>query len=143
MIVKSLKDLVNKEVWKQYSARLKKEEVLEVLHKLFEYIVETLATRIEDIKTDNGRAISFFSKGREILTINVTRKDLRIYIHPPARAFFNPEAKFEVEKFRFWEGSYHKSSGKNRAMSFWISKMKYFPGAKEIISHIPKTKEEK
>lgn len=115
MNTKSLKELVSKEVWQQCSARLKKGETVEILHNLFDYIVDTLKERVDDIRTDDGKAISFFSKGREILTINVTRKDLRIYIHPPARAFFDPKAKFRVEKFRFWEGSYHKASGKNRA----------------------------
>jgi len=142
MNTKSLKELVSEEVWQQCSARLKKEETVEILHNLFDHIVDTLKERVDDIRTDDGKAISFFSKGREILTINVTRKDLRIYIHPPARAFFDPKAKFRVEKFRFWEGSYHKASSKNRAMSVWTSEKKYLPGVKEIISHIPKTEEE-
>lgn len=142
MNIKFLKQLVDEKFWQRCSARLKKEEAIEVLHELFDWIVNTLSPRIDDIRTDDDRAISFFSKGREILTINLTRKDLRIYIHPSARAFFNPKTKFRVEKFRFWEGSYHKASGKNRAMSVWVSEKKYLSGVKEIISHIPKTEEE-
>lgn len=142
MNTKPLKELVNEEVWQQCFVRLKEKEALGVLHELFDYIVDTLARRIDDIKTDDGRAISFFSKGREILTINVTRKDLRIYIHPPARAFFDPKAKFSLERFRFWEGSYQKASGRYRAMSVWVSQKKYLPGAREIINYIPKTTEE-
>jgi len=135
----ALKDMVSKEVWQQCSLRLKKEETVEVLHKLFDYIVDILADRINEIKTDDGKSISFFSEGREILTINVTRKDLRIYIHPKAGAFFDPKARFNVEKFRFWETAYHKASGKNKALSVWISEKKYLPGVKKIIDCIPKT----
>jgi hypothetical protein len=134
-----LKKMVSRKVWQQCSSRLKKEETVEVLHKLFDCIVDILADRINEIRTDDGKTISFFCEGREILTINVTRKDLRIYIHPTAKAFLDPKAKFDVEKFRFWEGSYHKASGKNRAMSVWISERKYLPGVKEIIDCIPKT----
>ena len=139
MDIKSLKELVSEKFWQECSERLKNKEVVEVLHKLFDYIVNTLSTRIDGIKTEDGKAISFFSQGREFLTINVTRKNLRIYIHPPAGAFFEPEAKFAVEKFRFWEGSFRKSTGKYKGLSVWISEKKYLPGVKEIINHIPKT----
>ncbi len=135
----TLKKMVEKEVWQQCSSRLKKEETVEVLHKLFEYIIDTLSDRIDEIKTDDGKTISFFSEGREFLTINVTRKDLRIYVHPKAGVFFDPKAKFAVEKFRFWEGSFHKASNKYRAMSVWISEKKYLSGVKKIIDSIPKT----
>lgn len=131
--------MVSRKVWQQCSSKLKKEETVEVLHKLFDYIVDILADRINEIRTDDGKTISFFCEGRETLTINVTRKDLRIYIHPKAKVYFDPKAKFDVEKFRFWEGSYHKASGKNRAMSVWISEKKYLLGVKKIIDCIPKT----
>ncbi|MCK4321254.1 hypothetical protein KAX08_01905 [candidate division WOR-3 bacterium] len=139
MDIKSLKELVSEKFWQECSERLKNKEVVEVLHKLFDYIVNTLSTRIDGIKTEDGKAISFFSQGREFLTINVTRKNLRIYIHPPAGAFFEPEAKFGVEEFRFCEGSFRKSTGKYKGLSVWISEKKYLPGVKEIINHIPKT----
>ncbi|KPL01308.1 MAG: hypothetical protein AMJ91_00030 [candidate division Zixibacteria bacterium SM23_73_3] len=137
----ALKDMVSKETWQRCLSRLKKQETVEVLHKLFDYIVDILADRISQIKTADSRSISFFSEGREFLTINVTRKDLRIYIHPKAKAFFDPKVKFDVERFRFWDGSYHKASGKYRAMSVWISEKKDLPGVKKIIACIPKTKE--
>ena len=139
MKTESLKNMVSKEVWQKCSLRLKKEETVEVLHKLFDYIVDTMADRINEIKTEDGKSISFFSEGREILTINVTRKDLRIYIHTKAKAFFDPKAKFDVERFRFWDGSFHKASGKYKAMSVWISEKKYLVGVKEIIDFISKT----
>ncbi len=135
--------MVSEEVWQKCSERLKNEETVAVLKELFDYIVDTLAKKIDNIKTEDGKAISFFSQGKEILTINVTRKNLRIYIHPPALAFFEPNAKFAVEKFRFWEGSYRKSSGKYRGMSVWISEKKYLQGVKEIINQIPRTLEDK
>lgn len=143
MNIKSLKELVSEEVWQKCSERLKNEEPVAVLKELFDYIVDTLAKRIDNIKSEDGKAISFFSQGKEILTINVTRKNLRIYIHPPAMAFFDPKAKFRVEKFRFWEGSYRKSSGKYRGMSVWISEKEYLQGVKEIINQIPRTLEDK
>jgi len=139
MSAKFLKELVKKDFWQKSSERLKKDNIVEVLQELFIYILDALATRIDDIKTDGGKAISFFSKGKEFLTINVTRKDLRIYIHPQAKAFFGPKSKFKVEKFRFWEGSYHKKSDKFKAMSIWISEKKYLKEVERIINYIPKT----
>ena len=121
----ALKDVVSKQVWQQCSLRIKKEETVEVLRSLFDYVVDVLADRIREIKTDDGKSISFLSEGGEILTINVGRKNLRIYIHPKAGAFFDRKAKFEAEEFRFWEISYHKASQKQRAMSVWISEKKY------------------
>ncbi len=135
--MQALKVSIPDEIWKKFSERLKKEGVVEVIHRLFDYVIERLASRIDNIRTEDGRAISFYEEEREILTINVTRKDLRIYIHPPAYAFFDPESRFEVEKFRFWEGSFQKKSGRYRAMSFWISDVKYLSGAAEIIDSIP------
>ena len=136
---KRLKDTISRKIWEQFSAKLQKEETVEVLHKLFGHIIDKLTERIDDIKIDEGKAISFFSNSREILTVNVTRKDLRIYIHPPARVLFEPDEKFKVEKFNFWEGSYRKTFGKYTAMSIWISEERYLPGVKEIIERIPKT----
>jgi hypothetical protein len=133
-----LRGRVGKDAWDQYAMKLKNKETVEVLHILFEYILDTLKTRLDDVKVDNGRAISFFSKSREIVTINITRKDLRVYIHPPARATFRSNAHFKVEKFRFWESSYQKGTGMYRAMSFWISEKKDLPGAKKIIEQVPK-----
>jgi hypothetical protein len=134
----SLKALVSDKVWQQCAQRLKKPYVIDVLHKLFDHIIDNLWQRIDDIKTDDGRAISFFSAGREILTINITRNDLRIYIHPPAQAYFDPGLKFNVEKFRFWDASFHKKTGNYRGLSVWISDNKYLPGMKQIIKKIPK-----
>jgi hypothetical protein len=40
----------------------------------------------------------FFSAGREILRINIGRRDMRVYVHPPAGALFDFKAKFTVKK---------------------------------------------
>lgn len=133
-----LKSMVRDHTWRSCSARSRNPAAISALHRLFDLIIEMLADRIDDVKVDNGKAISFFSGGREILTINVTRKDLRIYIHPAAGALFDPKMRPRVERFRFWEGSCQKSSGMYRAMSFWISDVKYLRGAREILRGIQK-----
>ena len=133
-----LKAMVGDEVWKTASSKLRSTETVKVLHSLFDHIIDALETRIDDIKTVKGQAIQFFSGGREFLTINVCRDNLRIYIHPPAGALFDPDAHFSVEKFRFWEGSFLKTSGKYRSMSAWVSEITHLTGMKEIIKHIPK-----
>ena len=128
---------ISEDNWQKFHEKLKNKDVIAVLHELFNFILNKLVQRIDDIKIEEGKAISFFSKGREFLTINVTRNDLRIYIHPAARVYLDPAAKFQVEKFRFWDASYQKSSGKYRGMSVWISEVKYLHGVKEIIGLIP------
>jgi len=137
MDAESLKSLVSEKMWQQTSSRLKSAETIEVMRELFDYAVDRFAPRLDDIKVQDERAISFFSSGREILTINVTRKDLRIYIHPPAGAFFEPEQDFDVERFSLWKGSFQKKSGRYRAMSVWISEKKYLLAVKRIIDRIP------
>lgn len=133
-----LRAKVGEGAWQSISARLKSAETREVLHDVFECILERLSSRIEDIRVDEERnAICFFTEGREFLTINVTRRDMRIYIHPAAGAFFDPDAEFEVERFSLWKASLQKKSGKHRGMSAWISDKKYLPGVKNLIDSIP------
>lgn len=138
MSAKSLNELISEDVWKQCSLKAKNDETIYVLHEITDCVLDALSLRIDDIKNDDGKAISFYSKGKEILAINITRKGLRIYIHPASRVFFDPEARFNVERFRFWDGSFHKTSGKYRAMSVWISDREYIPGVRDIINEIPK-----
>ncbi len=132
---------MGEDVWQQYSQRLKDPTVIEVLHKLFDIIVELLAERIDDIRDVDGKAISFFSKEREILTINITRKNLRVYIHPSSLAYFDPEMEYRVEKLSFWESSYHIKTGKYRGLSVWISNKKYLRGIEKILRNIPQDTE--
>jgi len=133
-----LKTLITEQDCQRLSENSGNQEVTEILPDLFDHAVSTLAPRIDDIKVVEGRAIAFFTDGREFLTINVTRTDLRIYIHPPARVFFDPDQKFNVEKFNFWKSSFQKKSGKYRGMSVWISKQGYLEGVKKVIDLISK-----
>ena len=136
MKIEQLRRLVTDETWRQCIERAKNEEVIEVLQALFDHILSVLSPRIDDIRVEDGRAISFFSDDREFLTVNITRSDLRIYIHPSARASFDPAASFPVEKFRFWTSSFQKSSGRYRAMSVWISGNECIEGVKGILGGI-------
>jgi len=138
---RSLKRAVGAEFWRESSARLPDEEAAEVLRELVAYVVDGWARRVDEVKTVGGEGVIFLSRGRPFLTVNVGRKNVRVYVHPPARAFFEPDDTFAVEKFRFWDGSYRKTSAKYNALSFWISKRGHLPGAREIIGRIPKTKE--
>ena len=133
--------LVSEDTWQQFSQRLKNAAVVDVLHKLFKSTITLLAERIDDIKASDGKATSFFSKGREFLTINVTRNDFRIYIHPSSLAYFDPNSEYKVEKLSFWESSYHKKTGRYRGLSVWISNKKYLQGIEEIIKNIPQDTE--
>jgi len=132
-----LRRLISQDAWQQYSQRLQDPTVVDVLHELFENVVELLAKRIDDIRDVDGKAISFFSKGREILTINITRKNLRVYVHPPSLAYFDPDLEYGVERLSFWESSYHKRTGRYRGLSVWISSEKYLRDIEKIIRHIP------
>ena len=135
----SLRRLVREDAWQRYSQRLTDPAVVDVLHALFESIVEHLAGRIDDIRDVDGKAISFFSQEREILTINITRKNLRIYVHPSSLAYFDPDLEYRVEKLSFWESSYNKESGRYRGLSVWISNKKYLRDIEKIIRNIPQS----
>ena len=135
---KSLREKIDEHTWNQFSTRLTTKEAVEVLRELFDYTVKNLSTRIDQIKIDDSKAISFFSDSREFLTLNITRNNLRIYIHPAAGIFFEPKMSIRVEKFNFWKSSYHKTSGKYRGISVWISKKMYLTEVKSLIDNIPK-----
>jgi len=137
---KSLRRAVSAAFWEKSSTKLKSEEAAAALRELFDYVVATLARRVDDVKTEAGKAVSFFEAGREFLTINVGRENLRVYVHPPAGVLFEPEATFDVEKFRFWEASFQKKTGKFRGMSFWVSAPAHLPGARAVIDRIPREK---
>ena len=136
-----LKESVSEDTWEKAHSRLKEQEAFEVLREFFDRVVDTLVDRIDDIGIHEEKAIWFLSRGREILRINVGRSDLRIYLHPAAGASFSPDAEFAVDRFRFWDGSFRKGSGKYHGMSFWLSEKRELPGAESILQHIPKTSE--
>lgn len=138
---RSLKRAIGEEFWRESSSRLPSAEAAEVLRELVEHVAAGWARRVDSVKTVGGEGVIFLSRDRPFLTVNVCRKNLRVYVHPEAGVLFEPEASFDVEKFRFWEGSYRKSSGKYKGLSFWISERKHLPGARDIMGRIPKAAE--
>jgi|GEM_PF-712637 len=136
---RSLERALGAEFWRESSARLPSAEAAEVLRELVGHVVAGWARRVDGVKTVGGEGVIFLSRGRPFLTINVCRRNMRVYVHPEAGALVAPEATFDVEKFRFWEGSYRKTSAKYNALSFWVSKREYLAGARQILAHIPKT----
>jgi hypothetical protein len=139
---RSLRRAIAQDFWRESAKRLPDEEAAAVLRELVEHVVDGWARRVDGVKTVGGEGVIFNSRGRPFLTVNVCRRNLRVYVHPEAGALFEPEAKFDVEKFRFWEGSFRKTSAKYNALSFWISGRKHIPGAREILSRLPKTRPE-
>ena len=127
---------IDEQTWKQISTKLKDVEALKVLREVVNYATERLKSRTDEVKSSRD-VIAFFSKGKEFLTINVTRTNLRIYFQPSSGALFSKDEKFAVEKVSIWEGSFQKSSGKYRAMTAWISKEKHLPEIKKLINRIP------
>ena len=127
---------IDEQKWKQISTKLTDVEALKVLRELVNYITEHLKSRIDEVKASRD-AIAFLSKGKEFLTINVTRTNLRIYFQPSSGALFSKDEKFAVEKVSLWEGSFQKFSGKYRAMTAWVSKKEHLPGIKKVIDSIP------
>jgi len=129
---------IDEQTWKQISAKLTDAEALRVLRQLVDYVAERLKSRIDQVKSSKD-AIAFFSKGREFLTINITRTNLRIYFQPSSGALFGKEQKFAVEKVSLWEGSLQKTTGKYRALTAWVSKEEHLPAIKKMIDTIPLT----
>jgi len=123
--------------WQNASIKSESNETIEVLHTLYDYILETFSNRIDEVRTVNNIMLSFFSNRREIISITVCKKNLRIYIHPPSGALFEPEAKFKVERFNLWQTSFVRSKGMYRGMTVWVSKLEHIEGMKEILRKIP------
>ena len=134
--MKSMSTIIDENSWKRFAAKMPSLEAQNVFRQLLDYATNRLRSKIEQIKTLEY-SIAFFTKGREFLTINVTRKGLRVYILPPAGAFFSSENKYEVEKISLWKSSIDKASGKYRAITFWISKESHLAGMKKLLDAIP------
>jgi hypothetical protein len=134
--VKFVSEKIDDETWKEISTKLKDAEALKVLREIVRYAIERLKSRIDEVKSSKD-VIAFFSKGKEFLTINVTRTNLRIYFQPSSGALFSKDEKFAVENVSIWEGSLQKTSGKYRAMTAWVSKEEHLPGIKTLINRIP------
>lgn len=127
---------IDEQTWKQISTKLTDVEALKVLREVVNYATERLKSRIDEVKSSRD-VIAFLSKGKEFLTINVTRTNLRIYFQPSSGALFGKDEKFAVEKASIWEGSFQKASGKYRAMTAWVSKEEHLSGIKALIDRIP------
>ena len=127
---------IDEQTWEKLSAKLKNIEAMDVLRELVCYMNHRLGSRIEDMRTSED-SISFVSMGREFLTINITRKGLRIYIHPPAGVLISKDEMFPVERVSIWESSYQKTSGMYRAITVWASKKEHLSGIKALIDRIP------
>jgi len=127
---------IDEQAWRQISTKLTDAEALKVLREVVNYATERLKSRIDEIKSSKD-VIAFFSKGKEFLTINVTRSNLRIYFQPSSGALFSKDEKSTVEKVSIWEGSFQKASGKYRAITAWVSKEEHLPGIKKLIDRIP------
>lgn len=127
---------IDEQTWKQTSTKLTDVGALKALREVVNYATERLKSRIDGVKSSKD-VIAFFSKGKEFLTINVTRTNLRIYFQPSSGALFSKDEKFAVEKASIWEGSLQKASGKYRAMTAWVSKEEHLPGIKTLIDRIP------
>jgi hypothetical protein len=128
---------VDDNFWQNASLKTESDETIDVLHTLFDYILETLSDRIDEVRTVNNIMLSFFSNGREIISITVCKKNLRIYIHPPSGALFEPYASFRVERFNLWQTSFVKSKGMYCGMTIWVSKIEHIEGMKEVLMKIP------
>jgi len=127
---------IDEQIWKQISTKLTDAEALKILREVVNYATERLKSRIDGVKSSRD-VIAFLSKGKEFLTINVTRTNLRIYFQPSSGTLFSKDEKFAVEKVSLWGGSFQKSSGKYRALTAWISKQEHLPGIKKMIDSIP------
>jgi hypothetical protein len=127
---------IDEQTWRQISTKLTDAGALKVLREVVNYATERLKSRIDEVKSSKD-VIAFFSRGKEFLTINVTRTNLRIYFQASSGALFSKNEKFAVEKISIWEGSFQKASGKYRAMTAWVSKEKHLPGIKTLIDRIP------
>ena len=127
---------IDEQAWKLISSKLTDVEALKVLREVIDYATERLKSRSDEVKLSRD-VVAFLSKGKEFLTINVTRTNLRIYFQPSSGALFSKDEKFAVEKVSFWEGSSQKSSGKYRAMTAWVSKEEHLSGIKKMIDSIP------
>jgi hypothetical protein len=126
---------IDEQTWQQISTKLADVEALKAL-RVVNYATERLKSRIDEVKSSKD-VIAFFSGGNEFLTINVTRKNLRIYFQPSSGALFSKDEKFAVEKISIWEGSFQKASGKYRAITAWVSKEEHLLGIKTLIDRIP------
>jgi hypothetical protein len=144
---KSLIKVIDEDTWVKFCNKLPDLEAQKVLYDVIEYVTHRLKSRVQEIRRLAAHTpefkwldgICFLSQGREFLTVNVTRKGLRIYFHSAARIYLDAKEKYEVEKMNLWKTSYHKKTGKYRGFTVWISKEANLPGIKKLLDMIPQS----
>ncbi|MFQ5892474.1 MAG: hypothetical protein ACE5HW_06740 [Candidatus Methanofastidiosia archaeon] len=140
--------MIDEKTWLKFCNKLPNLEAQKVLCYIIEYATKRLGSRIQRIKrladhAPGGRVVKwldgicFVSQGRDLLTINVTRKGLRIYFYPAAGVLLDPKEKYDVEAMSLWKTSYQKKTGKYRGFTVWVSKEMHLPGIKTLIDRIP------
>jgi hypothetical protein len=107
-----------------------------ILMESVRFILEEFGHAV-DSAVFQKRSVSFFSGGRETLTVNLSRDGLRVYIHPASGALLEPGMKPDVEKFNFWKSSFQKKTGKYRGMTLWVSERGHLPGLLGVLKEIP------
>jgi len=128
---------LNNDFWERAAARSKKEDIIGLARKLDEYILETLAERIDDVQErGNAEGIAYLSDEQEIILLAIGLRFLRIYINPPAGVAFAPDEIFAVERFSFWESSFRKTTGKYTGMTVWVSEEEHIAAMKGIVDRI-------
>lgn len=136
---------IDEKTWAQFCNKLPNPEAQKVLYEVIEYVTTRLKSRIHKIErlaehTPELKyldSICFLSQGKTFLTINVTRKGLRIYFYPTAGVFLDAKEKYAVEAMSYWQTNYHKKTGKYRGFTAWVSKEIHLSGIKKLIDMIP------
>jgi hypothetical protein len=114
---KPLIGVIDEKTWLRFCNKLPSLEAQNVLCYIIEYATKRFGSRIQKIRrladhAPGGRVVKwldgicFVSQGRDLLTINVTRKGLRIYFYPAAGVLLDPNEKCAVEAMNLWKTSY-------------------------------------
>lgn len=135
--MKEIKE-IDEKTWNQFKAKLSNPEAFNFIRRLIDFAKKTLEPHTEVMMVWKD-GVSFWASEREFLTFNITRQGLRIYIHPAAGLFWDPEITFKVEKFNFWKSSYRKTTGKYCGLTIWMTTDKHLEAVKTIITSIPQT----
>jgi len=145
---KPLINVIDEKTWLKFCNKLPNSEAQRVLCCIIEHATKRLGSRIQRIRrladhAPGGRVVKwldgicFVSQGRDFLTINVTRKGLRIYFYPRAGVLLDPKEKYEIEAMSLWKTSYQKKTGKYRGFTVWVSKEAHLPAVKKLMDRIP------
>jgi hypothetical protein len=145
---KPLTNVIDENTWIKFRNKLPNLEAQEVFCHIVEYVTNRLGTRIQEIRRLASHfpgggvekwldGICFVSQDRDFLTINVTRKGLRIYFYPAAGVLLDPKEKYSFDAMSLWKTSHQKKTGKYRGFTIWVSKKSHLDGIKTLIDRIP------